>query len=793
MSEQQSDLTGKILGQYRLVEPIGKGGMASVYKAYQESMNRYVAIKILPHQFMHDETFLTRFEREAQVIAQLEHRSILPVHDFGEQDGIPYIVMRYVDGGTVHDLIERSGSLGLEQTTRIVRQVADALDFAHQRGIIHRDLKPRNILIDQQGDVYLSDFGIAKMLESQATLTGTGIMGTPAYIAPELAQGMKADKRVDVYALGVVVYEMLCGRVPYEADTPMGAIFKHVNEPVPSLCQAKEDIPEVVDVVVQKALAKNPDERFQTAGELASALEAAYQAVKRGDTAAQQQLTATIAGTISTPMPAERTIAAPAAPAAAPPAAPAAPARAAVPEVPAAPRRAERKGGPSPLLLIGGGAVVVLVCLVVIGAVALGGLFGGGTPTPEVGGATSEFGGGTAGPPPTVEGAAETLAASTEAPRPTEPVVVEGDGTMRLAGSRVLYEDDFSSEAPGWVLGSYADTTWQDGAMHITVTDTERLGWAVRQDQQFSDYAIDVDAQVVGGSGENYGVIMRDDDVESFVLFQIVGDNYGVFLVKAEWEPIIENTYSSAIRPDGVNHIHVEVVGPWFTIYINDEYVDSATIPEAPASGYAGVFGGTFDTSGIEFAFDNFSLREIDTLLVDDGQERRAFSDSSDDVSSWEYSQGQFLGWLGEVEPSTVLWKLAGVSAQDVVIDVLVSRVSGPTDGAAGVFCRFDEDTQNLYEFSIRDSGEYSIWIKYGGSWSSIVDWQPSSAIVQGGQNHLRMACIGDTITVVINDQVVDSVVDERVPGSGDVALAVEIANQPNVTYGFDNLIVVEK
>jgi tRNA A-37 threonylcarbamoyl transferase component Bud32 len=373
---------GQTLGQYRLVEQIGKGGMATVYKAYQESMNRYVAIKILPHQFMHDETFLARFEREAQVIAQLEHRSILPVHDFGEQDGIPYIVMRYVDGGTVHDKIEQAGSLGLEQTTRIIRQVADALDFAHQRGIIHRDLKPRNILIDQQGDVYLSDFGIAKMLESAATLTGTGIMGTPAYIAPELAQGMKADKRVDVYALGVVTYEMLCGRVPYEADTPMGAIFKHVNEPVPSLCKAKADIPEVVDVVVQKALAKDPDERFQTAGELARALEAAYQAVKQGDTVAQQQLTATIAGTISAPMPGQQATVAPAAPPGM-----------AVPEVPAAPGRVERKGGSNTLLFIGVGGVL-LVCLAVAGiglaTGTLSGLFGASTP--EVGEATLERG-----------------------------------------------------------------------------------------------------------------------------------------------------------------------------------------------------------------------------------------------------------------------------------------------------------------------------------------------------------------------------------------------------------------
>jgi tRNA A-37 threonylcarbamoyl transferase component Bud32 len=406
------DLTGKTLGQYRLVEPIGKGGMATVYKAFQESMGRYVAIKVLPRQFTHDEAFLTRFEREARVIAQLEHRSILPVHDFGEEDGIPYIVMRYVEGGTVYDLIRRAGSLDLEQTTHIVGQVADALDFAHQQGIIHRDLKPHNILIDRQGDTYLSDFGIAKMLEAQATLTGTGVIGTPAYIAPELAQGMQADVRADVYALGVVIFEMLCGRVPFEADTPMAAIYKHVNEPVPSLCEAKPGIPPVVDAVVQKVLAKDPDERFQTAGELARALRAAYRAIRRGDVRAQQQLTATIIGTISAPGPGQEAIAAPAAPPA-------------IPEIPAAHRRVKRKRGGKTLLFVGGGALALLVCAVVVGlgmaTGSFGDLFGGQQPPPEVGEATPEPAtpsGGGEQPPPTSE-PAPLVEPTLEEPTPT--------------------------------------------------------------------------------------------------------------------------------------------------------------------------------------------------------------------------------------------------------------------------------------------------------------------------------------------------------------------------------------
>jgi serine/threonine protein kinase len=266
-------------GKYHIVEQIGKGSTATVYKALDVSANRYVAVKVPSGHFTQSPDYMIRFEREFLIMAQQEHTSIPTVYDYGEHEGVPYLAMQYMSGGALLERIRAGEPLPLDEANRLLGQIASALDFIHRRGIIHRAVQPGDILLDEDGNAYLSDFGIAKMLEPRGAPHSTGIVGVPAYIAPELVQGMRADPRADVYALGVSVYEMLTGRVPYQADTPMGTIFKHVNEPVPSLREVKPDIPVAIDAVVQKALAKNPDERYQTAGELAAAF---AQAVAEG-------------------------------------------------------------------------------------------------------------------------------------------------------------------------------------------------------------------------------------------------------------------------------------------------------------------------------------------------------------------------------------------------------------------------------------------------------------------------------------------------------------------------------
>ncbi len=267
-------LVGQIIGQYQIIEEIGRGGMATVYRAYQPGTDRDVAIKVLPPQFTQDSTFMARFEREIDLAARLQHPRILPVFDFGEYQDMPYFVMAYMPGGTLEEAITQE-PLPLDQVVRYISQVAQGLDYLHTQGVIHRDLKTSNVLLDADNNVYLADFGIAKVQEATAHLTGTGMIGTPSHMAPEMFTEGKATHQIDVYALGVMLYQLLTGKLPFEADSPMQFMQAHLEQPVPDILHRRSDLPGSVQAVLKKAMAKNPTDRFQSAGELAQALQAA--------------------------------------------------------------------------------------------------------------------------------------------------------------------------------------------------------------------------------------------------------------------------------------------------------------------------------------------------------------------------------------------------------------------------------------------------------------------------------------------------------------------------------------
>jgi serine/threonine protein kinase len=268
------DLRGRSVGQYEVLGEIGRGGMAVVYRAWQASLERQVALKVLPEYFLHDSEFLARFQREAKAAAALSHPNIVTIHDVGEQAGLHYIAMEYLEGGSLQDRLGRQ-PLALDETQRILAQIGSALDSAHSRGLIHRDIKPSNILFTADGRPKVADFGIARPSD-EAQLTRTGVlMGTPEFMAPEQAEGRAVDHRADLYALGVVLYQMLTGRVPFRRTTPHATLHAVIYEPPLSPRKANPALSRRIEGVVLKALAKRPEERYQRGAEMSAALRAA--------------------------------------------------------------------------------------------------------------------------------------------------------------------------------------------------------------------------------------------------------------------------------------------------------------------------------------------------------------------------------------------------------------------------------------------------------------------------------------------------------------------------------------
>lgn len=469
-------------GRYEIVEELRRGGMATVYRAYDPHFERDVALKVLPRQLLHEATFEERFKREAKMIAALEHPTIVPVHDFGEEDGQPYLVMRLMNGGSLADRLH-SGLLTLDEIVGILQRVGQALDQAHAKGIVHRDLKPGNILFDEQGNAYLSDFGIAKLLQTSTPLTeSSAIIGTPAYMSPEQGRGERdIDGRSDVYSLGAILFEMLSGRLPYESETPTGQIIKHITDPIPNVLEARPDLPPAIQPVIERAMAKRRDVRYNKASEIPAALQAILMVAARpvetpAVVSVQHQSTPSRA--MPAPVRIQPVQASPARPApASQPGKPVSTAGLLTQPTPL-PRLARRKLPKWLFFVVGGGmALIFLVIAVVIIGLALPGLF----PTPRA--VEQALGTPLAQPGYTLAPLASetpilTLAATAVPTLSSTPFAYTGSSSVAVRSSPssdALILEWFPKEGKMTVLGRSEDSLW----LQIARAGRNQTGWVL--------------------------------------------------------------------------------------------------------------------------------------------------------------------------------------------------------------------------------------------------------------------------------------------------------------------------
>jgi len=275
---------GETVGPYRIVEQVGQGGMATVYKAYHAALDRCVAIKVIHPALLQDPSLLARFQREARLVAKLDHPNIVPIYDYAEQDGRPYLVMKFIEGETLKARLAQS-QIDADGITHITEAVGAALTYAHKHCILHRDIKPSNVLLASDGQIYLADFGLARIARSgDSTLTSDMFLGTPQYISPEQALGnKKLDEGTDIYSFGVMLYEIIVGKVPFSSDTPFSIIHDHIYTPLPLPRQVNPNVSESIELVLLKALAKESQDRYMDVDSMVKAFQQAWQEKARSE------------------------------------------------------------------------------------------------------------------------------------------------------------------------------------------------------------------------------------------------------------------------------------------------------------------------------------------------------------------------------------------------------------------------------------------------------------------------------------------------------------------------------
>jgi len=608
-----NSLVGQTVNRYHIIEQLGEGGMATVFKAYDVRLERYVAIKFIRSELAIDSTFLHRFHREAKALAQLSHPNIVKVLDYGEHNFSPYLVMEYLPGGTLKEKLGKP--MIYQDAARLLIPIARAVDYAHQHKIIHRDLKPSNFLLTDSGEPMLSDFGIAKILESDMSggLTGSGVgIGTPEYMAPEQAYGKPVDCRADIYALGVVFFELVTGQKPYRADTPMAVILKHISDPLPNPRQINPTLPDVVEQVIYKALAKNPEERYDTMAAFANALER----LAEGKSVPAELRTVTPTPPAGPGIP--TSTASSSATSSSAPAISVAPPITHHPPHPAS--QQQRRAILIPI------ALALLVCSILTFA-TITGIFG----------ASFLFGGRSSlQPTKDLIQAAPLLPEQTGEPI-TDPnlcaqtieLPVETDYPVALC-------DMFDNDAKYWISKEVASKPFEEnmeitnGVYHTEIVAKQEIFyiarpslWEDRFYNYFSDMVYSVNAQQLDGDTEStyYGIYFRgytldappfywyfygiNNGRQEYTLWHMSGD---------EWKKLIGPIKSDAIQRDGSNQLTVNIHSNTIELFVNGQAegrykANNADYPINEQSGELGFAIKMEQPAQAIFEFDNFVVR----------------------------------------------------------------------------------------------------------------------------------------------------------------------------------------
>ncbi len=593
----------KIGGRYEIKELLGEGGMSAVYRAYDPNLRRDVALKLIHSHLSRQAEFVRRFEEEAAAVAQLRHENIVQVFDFSHDDDLYYIVFEFIDGESLQQRIKRLHDAGEKMTfaeiSNVASEIGEALDYAHGQGIVHRDIKPANIMINQRNQPILTDFGIVKIVGGdQNTATGS-LLGTARYMSPEQVKGSGVDHRTDIYALGVMLYEMVGGRAPFEADSMMTLMMMHLQQPPPPITQFRGDVPATLEPMLKKALAKEPDDRFQSGGELARAFKQAvvqtnlatmYPPVTDQPPMGEPTLNYPVAdaGTIQAPPPVVDS------PLPSLPPAPVVP--------PAASNRNKWIMGCLGLFILG-------VC----GSCAY--LFSQTdtfvTPTAQVAQASPA----TKTPSPievtsaVATGFPPTLPAQDATP--TSPPVIRN----------ILLEERFD-DIGNW--GSDKDeevnATVRNGRFIFQVNEPKKLFWS-SAGEEFGDAIYELDATYTGGPENNgFGMVFRlNHDTNSFYLFEISGDGF-VWIGYcadgcAEVEMLVGDGWfqSDAVNQglDQLNHLRVSAKGTNMTFFVNDTQVGEVKDNRLKRGDIA-ILVETLEEGDVQVSFDNFVVREAD-------------------------------------------------------------------------------------------------------------------------------------------------------------------------------------